>query len=64
MNPRYINYCRVKNLPLEPIEKVYLFTIWITNKWQQWINLTGANPDHHTEQDHINFDLWLNKETE
>lgn len=61
-NPRWVQYCRVHNIPVDKKpEMVYLYIIWISQKWEKWDSLNG-NPRFHTKQDHIDFDKWLESE--
>lgn len=71
MNSRYLAYCRARKKSIDetmqadaqayPGGVMAGFIQWISTKWEEWTKETGAHPYNHSEKDHNDFDVWLDK---
>jgi len=73
-NPRFVCYARSNGkTPEEMIEHdreeyaggcMLGFVLWNTQKWREFIALTGIDSYYKSQEDHDNYDKWLEKETQ
>lgn len=70
-NPRYLAYCRAHghsdhdamiaaDRETWPGGKMCGFTVWIQQRWREWLKARGRKHDDvKSEDDHREFDAWL-----
>lgn len=59
VNIRVKVYLEATNQNLEDF-KAYKYISWISNKWDEWCKLNNKNYYRLNENDHAEFDKWLN----